>query len=81
MAAQEILYHRFQLVPVETRGLAFSATTRASAEGGEVRFDNVPPGRYFVRVGLGQEPEAPHAFSTEVVVRSGEVTEVAARLP
>ena len=81
MAAQECLYHRFQLVPVGNSGMAFSATTKTDRPDGEIRFDNVPPGRYFVRVGLGADQDAPHAFMTEVEVRSGETTEVAARLP
>ncbi len=81
MAAQECLFHRYQLVPVGNPGMAFSATTKGDRADGEIRFDNVPPGRYYVRVGVGDHENAPHAFMTEVEVRRGEITEVAARLP
>ena len=71
---------RFQLVPVERFGIGYSATTNCVVENGEVRFDNVPPGRYYVQIDSGDDNVA-NLFSTEVEVRSGLVTEVAAQLP
>lgn len=80
MLLQESSSSVFELISASGEGAPYSALKPHNSQAGQVRFDNVPPGRYLIRVGQFDVDWPPQRVLGEVEVRGGEVTEVSIQL-
>lgn len=71
----------FELVAAEGDGTPFARLGSDALYSGQVRFDNVPPGKYLLRMGELDDTWIPERVLAEVEVREGHVTEISVKLP
>lgn len=71
----------FELVAAEGDGTPFARLGSDTLFAGQVRFDNIPPGKYLLRMGELADTWIPERVLAEVEVREGHVTEISVKLP
>ena len=70
-----------ELTSADTQGPGFSMFKRGEDESGQVRFDNVPPGHYHIRLGQFFAGWAPGRVLSKVEVETGSTQEVTVHVP